>query len=69
MRLPKLHTEVESDSKTTRLGGLVLLTAFLRRFCVSERIDANVSVLKQYQPYTEAEHVLAQAVNLYAGGT
>lgn len=69
MRLPKLHVEVESDTTTTQLGGLALVTAFLRRFAVSEQINANVSVLKQYQPYTEADHVLAQAVNLYVGGT
>ena len=47
----------------------MLVTAFLRRFAVSEQIGANVSVLKQYQPYTEADHVLAQAANLYVGGT
>ena len=69
MRLPKLHTEVESDSKTTQLGGLVLVIAFLRQFAVAERLNANVSVLKQHQPYTESDHVLAQALNLYVGGT
>lgn len=69
MRLPKTHVEIESDTKTTPYGGLVLVTAFLRHFAVSEQINENVSVLKQHQPYTESDHVLAQAVNLYVGGT
>ncbi len=69
MRLPKMHLEVEANTKTTPYGGLVLVIAFLRRFSVADRINENVSVLKQHQPYTEADHVLAQAINLFVGGT
>lgn len=69
MRLPKLHLEVNESPKVTPYGGLALVAAFLKRFKVAERIDSKVSVLKQYQPYHESDHILAQALNLYVGGT
>lgn len=69
MRLPKSHVEVDKDSSVTPYGGLALVVAFLKRFGVAERLDNALSVLKQHQPYTEADHVLAQAMNLYVGGT
>lgn len=69
IRLPKTHIEVNQDPKTTKYGGLVLITAFLRHFFVSEQLNEKISVLKQHQPYTEADHVLAQTINLYVGGT
>ncbi len=69
MRLPKTHIEVDQAPKTTKYGGLVLATGLLRRLSASKRLNENVSVLKQYQPYTEADHILAQALNLYIGGT
>jgi len=69
MRTPKVHTEVKSESTVTAFGGLVLVAALLRRLGVAEEIDEQVSVLKQHQPYTESDHILAQAMNLYVGGT
>jgi hypothetical protein len=69
MRLPKHHVEVEEDSHVTPYGGLALVVDFLRQFDVAARLDAALSLRKQYQPYTEADHVLAQTMNLYVGGT
>lgn len=69
MRLPKTHLEVEQGPETTKYGGLVLATSLLRRLSVAKQLNENVSVLKQHQPYTEADHILAQALNLYVGGT
>lgn len=69
MRLPKTHVEVDQAPKTTKYGGLILATELMRRLSVSKRLDSNVTVLKQYQPYTEADHILAQVLNLYVGGT
>lgn len=69
MRLPKLQLEANESPKMTPYGGLALVLAFLKRFRVAERIDSEVSVLKQYQPYHESDHILAQALNLYIGGT
>jgi hypothetical protein len=67
-RLPGLHLEVASRSTVTPYGGLALASAFLKRFRVSQEIDARVQVLKIHLPFFESDHVLAQALNLYVGG-
>lgn len=69
MRMGKLHVETEDRSTVTRFGGLVLVQPFLRRFKVSELLDEHVAVLKLHMPYHESDHILAQALNLYVGGT
>ena len=61
--------EVADRSTVTPYGGLVLALAFLRRFRVAQAIDERVQVLKLHLPYHELDHVIAQALNLYAGGT
>ena len=69
VRMPKLHAEIDERSQVSELGGLALFSAFVRRFGVAHKIDARVNVLKVHLPYHESDHVLAQAANLYAGGT
>ena len=69
MRLPGLQVEVADRSTVTPYGGLALASAFLRRFRVAQAIDERVQVLKLHLPYHESDHVIAQALNLYAGGT
>ena len=69
IRAPKLHVEVDERSEVTPYGGLDLMLAFLRRFKVAEKIDKYVHVFKVHLPYRESDHVLAQAMNLYVGGT
>jgi hypothetical protein len=61
--------EVDERSEVTPYGGLAIATAFLRRFKVAECIDRHVQVFLLHLPYHESDHVLAQALNLYAGGT
>ncbi len=68
-RLPRVHMEVDERSTVTSYGGLGLVADFLRRFRVAEKIDERVRVLKLHLPYHESDHVIAQALNLYAGGT
>lgn len=69
MRMPKLHVETEERSTVTRFGGLSLAEALCRRFKFAEVLDERVEVLKRHVPYHESDHILAQAMNLYAGGT
>jgi hypothetical protein len=69
MRLPGLHVEVADRSTVTAYGGLALASAFLKRFRVAQAIDERVHVLKLHLPYHESDHVIAQALNLYTGGT
>lgn len=61
--------ETDTNPKMTPYGGLVLVAAFLKRFNVAKVIDEKVSVLKQYKPYHESDHVLALGLSLYVGGT
>jgi hypothetical protein len=68
MRLPRVHLEVAERSTVTSYGGLALAAAFLQRFRVAQEIDERVHVLKIHLPFHESDHVLAQALNLYAGG-
>jgi len=68
-RLPRTHVEVDERSEVTPYGGLAIATAFLRRFKVAECIDRHVQAFLVHMPYHESDHVLAQALNLYAGGT
>ena len=68
-RLPRTHLEVDERSEVTPYGGLAIATAFLRRFKVAERIDRHVKVFRLHLPYHESDHVLAQTLNLYVGGT
>ena len=68
-RLPRTHVEVDERSEVTPYGGLAIATAFLRRFKVAECIDRHVQVFLLHLPYHESDHVLAQTLNLYAGGT
>lgn len=69
VRLPKPNIELLRGGPITAYGGVALVSEFLRRFRVAQTIDEKVEVLKLHLPHTEADHVLAQAINLYVGGT
>ncbi len=69
LRMRRLHLETEDRATVTRFGGLALAEQFCRRFKVAELLDEHVEVLKLHLPYHESDHVLAQALSLYAGGT
>lgn len=69
LRHRKLHLERAAPSDVTDLGGLVLPLALLRRVKAAQVIDEQVEVLKLHLPYHESDHVLSQALMLYAGGT
>lgn len=68
-RMPRTHVEVDERSEVTPYGGVALATEFIRRFKIAERIDRNVKVFRFHLPYRESDHVLAQTLNLYVGGT
>jgi hypothetical protein len=69
LELPKLHMEIDRRSEVTPYGGLALAAhvAFLLK--IPKILNKHVSVLKRHLPYHESDHVLAQAFNLYCGGT
>ena len=67
--LPKLHMEVDQRSEVTPYGGLGLAVLVAFRLSMAKIIDERVHVLRRHLPYHESDHVLAQALNLYCGGT
>lgn len=69
LRPRRMHVEHDTRPDVTALGGLALPVALLRRLGAAEEIDARVRVFKRHFPYHESDHVLAQALMLYAGGT
>jgi hypothetical protein len=69
MRMPALHPEVDARSEVTPYGGLLLFSDMVKRLGIAKLIDLHVEVLKLHAPYHESDHVLAQAMNLYVGGT
>ena len=69
MRLPRLHAEVDDRSEVTPYGGLLLFNDLVRRFGIAKVLDEHIHVFKIYAPYLESDHVLAQAMNLFVGGT
>lgn len=68
MRLPKLHLDAE-EAAITPYGGLALVAGLARRLRLPKLLNARLGLFKVHKPYTEADHVLAQAYNLYVGGT
>lgn len=69
LRHRKLHLERADRTDVTDLGGLVLPLALLRRVKAPAVIDERVEVLKLHLPYHESDHIISQALMLYAGGT
>ena len=69
VRLPRLHPEVDARSEVTPYGGLLLFADLVKRLGLATLIDQHVSVLQRHAPYHESDHVLAQVMNLYVGGT
>lgn len=67
--LPKLHVELDDRSQVTPYGGLALAVQLAFELKVPQIVDERVHVLKRHLPYHESDHVLAQALNLYAGGS
>jgi hypothetical protein len=69
LRTPKLHLELEERLPATCFGGLGLLLTLWRQLKLSDAIDRRVRVLRRHNPYHESDHVLAQVLNLFAGGS
>ena len=49
--------------------GVGLLLARWRKLKNSDEIDNSVQVLRRHNPYHESDHMLAQVLNLFTGGT
>lgn len=67
-RLPKLHLEEERGA-VAPYGGLTLVAGLARAVDLPQLLNEQLDLFKVHKPYTEADHVLAQACNLFVGGT
>ena len=48
---------------------MATVIGFIRSFNVVKRLNDRLSLLKVWLPFSEADHVLALAFNLYIGGS
>jgi hypothetical protein len=69
LRHRKLHLEHDERPNVANLGGLALPLAVVRRYGMARILDERVHVFKVHRPYHESDHIIAQVLMLYAGGT
>lgn len=55
--------------EATSYGGIPLILRMAERSGLKRAINEGVEVLKQHQPYSEADHILNVALNALCGGT
>lgn len=68
VRLPKVHAELE-PSDTTALGGLALASRLLSRLGAHQVFARHLKLLRVPKRYRDSDHVIAQILNLFAGGS
>jgi len=51
------------------MGGLALAAQLVSFLGIPKLIDGSLSLLRAHRPYSESDHVLTHAYNLFAGGT
>lgn len=68
MTMPKQHLDAVDDAPVTSFAGLTLFITFAATFNFKDRINESLSFFKRWLPYSEADHVLSIAANLYVGG-
>jgi len=67
LRHGKLHPELCEEATSSR-GGLALAVGVARQIGLPSLLDTHLQLLKVHRPYTEADHVLTHAYNLFVGG-
>ncbi len=61
---------MESEpGSVTAYGGLALACSVVSNLRLPQSIDKHLNLLKQHRPFTESDHVLAHAYNLFVGGS
>lgn len=64
---PKLALEARAENLTP-YGGLALAASLARRLRIPQELDRSLRLLHSHRPYTESDHVLTHAYNLFIGG-
>lgn len=66
---PKTKLELSDKTNAVNCGGLAVVQQMVRQIGLAESINRKCPIFKLHMPYTEADHVLNMAFNLFAGGT
>ena len=66
---PAVHFELAEKTQAIGAGGMGVAQQLVRQLGVAESINSGCPVFKFHMPYSEADHVLNIAFNLFAGGT
>lgn len=61
--------EMAGRTVATKAGGVAAVDALVKRLGLPRCLNACLDLLKRYQPYTEADHILSLAYNVLVGGT
>jgi hypothetical protein len=64
----RIKYDIASKSQGIAYGGVGVAIKMLDKLNFSKRINDNISLLKIYNPYREADHVLNIALNAFVGG-
>lgn len=67
-RHPKLQVSTE-DTDSTPYGGLSLAARVVSCLRLPQAIDTVLNLLRAHRPFSESDHVLTHAYNLFVGGT
>lgn len=66
---PKTTFELSDKINAVNCGGLAVVQQLVRQIGLAESINGRCPNFKFHMPYTEADHVLNIAFNIFAGGT
>jgi len=66
---PSTKLELADRTQAVSCGGIAVVQQLVRQVGLAESINRNCRIFKMYMPYTEADHVLNIAFNIFAGGT
>jgi hypothetical protein len=69
LRCPATKLELADKTQAVSCGGLAFVQQMVRQVGLAESINRNCPIFKLHMPYTEADHVLNIAFNMFAGGT
>lgn len=66
---PKTKLEISDKINAVSCGGIAVVQQLVRQIGLARTINKFCPIFKLHMPYTEADHVLNVAFNMFAGGT
>ena len=66
---PKTKLEISDKINAVSCGGIAVVQQLVRQIGLARTINRFCPIFKLHMPYTEADHVLNVAFNMFAGGT